>query len=247
MIVDKHQAQQPIVPDSMEQSDSAEESSKKTYTIEEAVEINAMSEAYKAVRSILADIPSDPSNPDSEPLFKTIKIDNGQLDRIKMNTHNNEYGIAFPAVFIHFIDIYYNVGTSKISEGRGTMRIHYVLNRLNNGDDGEEGELEGFAVLKRIVAAIESKKSSFSALITRFQLAYWDQPESFDDGLQPYWIDYSIWFNDYTAYQYKDYVDVYAVSPPYTNFSDQSDAANPDHIPDDKSITYDETSGYDLL
>lgn len=245
MIIDKHKTQEPESPKQTEQEQESTVS-KKTYTIEEAVEVNAMAEAYKAVRNILAAIPSDPNDPNSEPLFKTIKIDTGQLDRVKMNTHNHEYGIAFPAVFIHFIDIYYNVGTSKISEGRGTMRIHYVLNRLNNGDDGEEGELEGFAVHKRIVAAIEANKSSFPALINRFQLAYWDQPESFDDGLQPYWIDYQIWFSDYTAYQYKNYVDAYAVSPPYTNFSDQNEIANPDHTPDDKTITYDETSGFDI-
>lgn len=225
----------------------ATEKASKTTTIEEAVEVNAMSEAYKAVRDILATIPKDPNDENSEPLFKTIKIDNGQLSRVKASKLNEEYGIVFPAVLIHFIDVYYNQGTSKIAEGRGTMRIHYILNRLNNSDDGEEGELEGFAVFKRIIAAIEAKKATLSALINRFQLQYWDMPLSFDDGLQPYWIDYQIWFSDYTAYRYKDYVDVYMVEPPYTNFSDQNAIANPDNIPDDKTITYDETSGFELF
>ncbi len=216
-------------------------------TIEEVIDENPMVGAYKAIREILAAIPSDPNDENSEPLFKTIKLDNGQLDRIKMNTYNNEYGIAFPAVFIHYIDIYYNVGAARIAEGRGTMRIHYVLNRLNNSDDGEEGELEGFEVYRRIISAIESKKATFPSLINRFQLQYWDQPESFDDGLQPYWIDYQIWFNDYTAYRYKDYVDVYAVQPPYTNFSDQNETANPDGTPDDHTITYEATSGLKII
>lgn len=216
-------------------------------TIEEVIDENPMVGAYKAIREILAAIPSDPNDENSEPLFKTIKLDNGQLDRIKMNTYNNEYGIAFPAVFIHYIDIYYNVGAARIAEGRGTMRIHYVLNRLNNSDDGEEGELEGLEVYRRIISAIESKKATFPSLINRFQLQYWDQPESFDDGLQPYWIDYQIWFNDYTAYRYKDYVDVYAVQPPYTNFSDQNETANPDGTPDDHTITYEATSGLKII
>lgn len=246
MIVDKHQVK-PSEPDVVEQPDDSTASTQETISLSEAVESNAMIEAYKAIRSILAAIPSDPNDENSEPLFKTIKLDNGQMDRIKMNTKNNEYGIAFPAVFIHYIDIYYNVGTAKISEGRGTMRIHYVLNRLNNSDDGEEGELEGLAVYKRIISAIESKKTTFPALINRFQLEYWDQPESFDDGVQPYWIDYQIWFNDYTAYRYKDYVDAYAIEPPYTNFSDQNETANPDGLPDDKATTYEETSGLNLL
>lgn len=246
MIVDKHPTQS-VVPEVTEQPDGSTSSVSKVTSLQEAVEVNAMIEAYKAIRSILAAIPSDPNNADSEPLFKTIKLDNGQLTRVKMNTKNDEYGIAFPAVLIHFIDIYYNVGAARISEGRGTMRIHYVLNRLNNGDDGEEGELEGLAVYKRIISAIESNKSKLPALINRFQLQYWDQPESFDDGLQPYWIDYQIWFNDYTAYRYKDYVDVYAIEPPYTNFSDQNETANPDGLPDDKTTTYEESSGMDLL
>ena len=244
MIIDKHQTK-PVEPEATEQAKDAGSTTAKITTIEEAVEVNAMSAAYLAVRNILAAIPKDPDDENSEPLFKTIKLDNGQLSRIKMNTHNNEYGIAFPAVFIHFIDIYYNVGASRIAEGRGTMRIHYVLNRLNNSDDGEEGELEGFAVYKRIVEAIESKKSTLPALVNRFQLQYWDQPETFDDGVQPYWIDYQIWFNDYTAYRYKDYVETYIVHPPFTNFSDQNEIANPDGRPDDKSVTYDETSGFE--
>ena len=243
MIVDKNKSQSPA---SVAET-QIEEKATSTITsdpIQEAVETNAMIEAYKAIRDILAAIPKDPNDENSEPLFKTIKMDNGQLSRIKMNTKNNEYAIAFPAVFIHYIDVYYNVGTAKIAEGRGTMRIHYVLNRLNNSDDGEEGELEGLAVYQRIVSAIESKKSSFPALVNRFQLQYWDQVESFDDGVQAYWIDYQIWFNDYTAYRYKDYQDVYVVQPPYTNFSDQNEIANPDGRSDDKSITYDDTSGF---
>lgn len=245
MIVDKHKSQS-SVPEDTGQNDST--ASKKTIeTIQEAIETNAMVEAYKAIRSVLETIPKDPNDENSEPLFKTIKLDNGQLSRVKLNKANYEYGIAFPAVFIHYIDIYYNVGAAKISEGRGTMRIHYVLNRLNNSDDGSEGELEGFEVYKRIISAIESKKSSLPPLINRFQLQYWDQPESFDDGLQPYWIDYQIWFTDYTAYRYKDYVDVYAIQPPYTNFSDQNEIANPDHTPDDKTITYEESSSLEII
>lgn len=209
---------------------------------EEMVKTNAIAEAYKAVRKILESIPSDPDDPNSPPLFKTIKMDNGQLNRVKLDKWNQEYGIAFPAVFIHFIDVYYNQGAARISEGKGVMRIHYVLNRLNNSDDGEDGELEGLMVYQRIVAAIESNKTQFPALVSRFQLQYWDQPLSFDDGLQPYWIDYQIWFSDYTAYRYKDYVDAYIVQPPFTNHSDQNKIANPDNLPDDKSVTYEESS-----
>ncbi|WP_418821581.1 hypothetical protein [Phocaeicola plebeius] len=213
--------------------------------IAEVVETNAMIEAYKAIRSILFEIREDPNDPESPPFFKTIKMDNGQLNRIKNSKKNEEYGIAFPAVLIHYIDVYYNQGTSRIAEGRGTMRIHYILNRMNNSDDGEEGELEGMAIYKRIIDAIESKKNTFPSLVSRFQLQYWDQPLSFDDSLQPYWIDYQIWFNDYTAYRYKNYVDAYVIHPPFTQHSDQNETANPDHLPDDKSVVFEDVAKFE--
>lgn len=209
---------------------------------QEFASMNPLAEAYKAVRAILADLKADENDPKSAPLFRTIKFDNGQLSRIKNNTHNLEAGLAFPAVFIHFIDVYYNVGQSRIGEGKGTMRIHYVLNTLNNSDD--EVELEGLRVYNRIVMAIESRKAEFPALVTRFQLAYWDQPLTFDDALQPYWIDYNIWFNDYSGYRYRNYVERNIVIPPFTNHSDQDPSSNPDGHEDHKEPTYDEVSGY---
>lgn len=213
-----------------------------TDEMQEVIETNAMIGAYKAVRKILESIKKDPKDPKSPPLFKTIKLDNGQLSRIKNNSHNMEYGVAFPAVFIHFINIYYNVGTSMISEGKGTMRIHYVLNRLNNSDD--EVECEGMEVYKRIVTAIEEQKSNFPALVSRFQLSYWDQPLTFDDALQPYWIDYEIWFQDYTAYAYKNYKDVYVTVPPFTQPSDQNEIANPDNMPNHETPKFEDIAGF---
>ncbi len=239
MIVDKHS--KPDIP--VEPVDTPPQSPEETDGIQEAVETNAMIGAYKAVRKILESIKKDPNDPKSPPLFKTIKLDNGQLSRIKNNSHNLEYGIAFPAVFIHFIDVYYNVGTSMIAEGKGTMRIHYVLNRLNNSDD--EVECEGLEVYKRIVAAIEAQKADFPALVSRFQLAYWDQPLTFDDALQPYWIDYQIWFQDYTAYAFKNYKDVYVTVPPFTQPSDQNEIANPDNMPNHESPKFEDVAGFE--
>ena len=237
MIVDKHNKPEIHVEEPVQSQELPKTE------IEEAVETNAMIAAYKAVKSILAEIKVDPNNSNSPPLFKTIKLDNGQLNRIKNNKHNKEYSIAFPAVFIHFIDVYYNVGAAKISEGKGVMRIHYVLNRLNNSDD--EFESEGLEVYKQIVSAIEQNKSRFPSLVSRFQLQYWDQPLTFDDGLQPYWIDYQIWFNDYTAYRYKDYVDAYVVVPPFTNHSDQNETANPENLPDETEPKFEDVASFE--
>lgn len=240
MIVEKNpQVVKPEVETTKEET--ASESSK-VQTVEEAITINALAEAYKAVRKIISEIRVDENDPDSPPLFKTIKFDNGQLARIKNSKHNEEYAIAFPAVFIHFINVYYNVGQSRIGEGKGTMRIHYVLNRLNNSDD--EVEVEGLEVFNRINSAINARKADFPALVTRFQLAYWDQPLSFNDGLQPYWIDYQIWFNEYSSYRYAGYIDRYLVMPPFTNHSDQDPENNQDEHADHDKPIYDEVSGF---
>lgn len=45
-------------------------------------------------------------------------------------------------------------------------------------------------------------------------------PESLDHGLQPYWIDYEIWFRTSSSFQYRKWVDRYLVMPPFTNHSD---------------------------
>ena len=237
MIIDKYKPIRPSAPKEIPVVPDHESDE-----VQEVVETNAMVEAYKAVRKILESIPKDSKDPNSPPLFKTIKLDNGQLNRIKYNGNNQEYGIVIPAVFFHVINISYHVGTSNIADGKGTMRIHYVLNRLNNSDD--EVECEGLEVYKRIVAAIESKKSDFPALVYRFQLEYWDQPLTFDDALQPYWIDYQIWFQDFTSYAYKDYKDVYVTVPPFTQPSDQNEIANPDHIPNHEYPKFEDVAGF---
>lgn len=237
MIVDKNKPTKPSEPEVLPVVPAPEPNE-----IQEAVETNAMIEAYKAVRKILESIKKDPKDPNSPPFFKTVKLDNGQLTRIKHNDFNKEYGIVFPAVFIHFINIYYNVGTANIAEGKGTMRIHYVLNRLNNSDD--EVECEGMEIYKRIVSAIEEQKENFPALVQRFQLEYWDQPLSFDDALQPYWIDYQIWFQDFTSYAYKNYKDVYVTVPPFTQPSDQNEVANPDNLPNHEVPKFEDIAGF---
>lgn len=227
MIIDKSLLNSfPIEEIEPTQGNVQENQTKKATTIEEAVAMNAMCEVYLAVRKILEGIHVDPDNENSPLLFRTVKIDNGQLTRIKHDESNKEYAIAFPACFIHFIDMYWNVGSYRINEGKCVLRLHYVLNRLNNGDD--YFEMDGFRAFTLINDAINAHKAEFPALVNRFQLQYWDQPLSFDDGVQPYWIDYQVWFYDYTSYKMKNYVDRYVVVPPFTNHSDQLPESNPE-------------------
>lgn len=236
MIVDKvkpTEHPQPVVVN--------EEVKKDVLILEEQYEVNALVEAYLAVREILSGIKLNDS-PDSPPLFRTIKLDTGQLARLKNNKHNQQDALAMPAALIHYTNVYYNVGQSRISEGKAIMRIHYILNTLNMGDDIIEQQ--GLKVFQKINAAIQANKSKFPALVNRFQLAYWEQPLTFDDGLQPYWIDYDIWFNEYSGYRYKEYVEKYIVIPPFTNHSDQLPESNPEKHKDHRDVQFDDVSGY---
>lgn len=242
MIVDKKQPQVVVPEVETTQDEIAQGTTPKVVTVEEAVGINALVEAYHAVRKILSEIRVDDNGPNSPLLFKTIKFDNGQLARIKNSKHNDEYALAFPAVLIHYINVYYNIGQSRVCEGKGTMRIHYILNRLNNSDDVVE--MDGLEVFNKINSAIQARKADFPALVNRFQLAYWDQPLSFDDGLQPYWIDYQIWFSEYSGYRYKDYVETHIVIPPFTNHSDQLPESNENEHKNHDTPIYDEVSGF---
>jgi hypothetical protein len=205
---------------------------------------NALCNVIIAVKDVLSKLREDENDLDSPQLFRTIAIDNGQLSRIKNNTANEEYGIVFPAIFMHFINVRYLVQQSRIGEGRATLRIRYILNRLNNSDP--EHELEGFRMFQRINVALQDAKSTHAALNERFQLEYFDQPESFDDGLQQYWIDYEVWFRETSAYKFRNYVDRYLVVPPFTNHSDQNPESNTNEHEDHNTPKYEDVSGITL-
>jgi len=244
MIVDKKKRQE-VSQDITEviNDDGTTSVDLKNLTVEEAVKVNALSEVYLALRSILEQIHIDPDDDTSPLLFKTIKLETGQLTRIKTNEFNKEYVIGFPACFIHYINMNWLVGQSNINAGRCTVRVHYVLNNLNNGDD--DVELSGFRTFELINSAINANKDKFPALVNKFQLAYWDMPETFDDGVQPYWIDYEVAFNDYTSYRYKDYVERYIVMPPFTNHSDQLPEHNQDGHENHTEPTIEETAQFE--
>lgn len=236
MIVDKNQ---PIIPDVSEPpkgNDAFEQPAGEPW------EGNPMSDIFNAMRSILKDIPLDPKKPAGPKLFRTIKLNYGQLTRIKHDKHNYEGALSFPAAFIHLINVRWLVQTSRIGEGRGELRICYVLNRLNNEDD--EYQTEGFEVFQRINQAINARKAEFPSFTERLQLTYWDQVENFDEGLQQYWITYEVWFKDYTTYQYKDYVDRYIVMPPFTNHADQQPGINQDNHTDHDDPAFEDVAGF---
>ena len=240
MIIDKHKYKAP--PQEEVQPIAQDIDGDEVIVETEYYSANALCEVFNAVKKILGDLKLREDDPNSPPLFRTIKLNNGQLERIKNNKWNKEYAIAFPAVFLHFINVRYLVQQYHIGEGRATMRIQFVLNRLNNSDSAYE--LEGYEIFQRINVAIQDRKKDFPALTQRFQLEYFDQLESFDDGIQPFWIDYEVWFSDYSAYKYRNYVDRYIVMPPFTNHSDQKEGINSKNHPDHKSPDIESAAGF---
>lgn len=225
MIVEKHK---PIPIDPIVPPVDITISDDRYQTEQEVIAGNALEDLYWAVANIIKDIPQDPDKPDGPKLFKTVKWNMGQLNRVRNSKHNEEYAMAFPACFIHFINVYWNLGFNKVGQAYADMRICYVLNRLNTND--EEFQTEGVRVFKRIIEAIDDNLNlKIAPLTTRFQLSYWDQVESFDRGVQQFWITYEVRCNDYSTYRYKKYRPVYLVAPPFTNFSDMETDHNVDN------------------
>lgn len=178
--------------------------------------LNPFVEMYNAVKRTLLTIREDPTNPHSPPFFKTIAVDNGQFLRIIRDT-NLEMEVAFPAIFIHFVNVRYLVQQQRIGEGRATMRIRFVLNNLNSSDPDKE--LEPFVVFQRINVAIQNAKSKEPAINERCNLTYFDMPTT-TNQLQAYWVDYEVWFREASAWKYKDWIERYMVIPPFTNHDD---------------------------
>lgn len=231
MIIDKKQktAEEQITNDTRDSSPSPDlpmSPDDENVTIEE-VQLNPLEQVYYATRRALREIHVNPDDDTSPLLFKTIKIDNGQFERVVRSKGNTEYGIAFPAAFIRFVNVRYLVAQQRIGEGRATMRIRFVLNDLNNSD--EKVETHGFRVFQQINEAIQDAKNTEPALNERCNLTYFDMPESLDNGLQPYWVDYEIWFRSTSGFQYRNWVDRYLVIPPFTNHSDAPEHDEEEH------------------
>ena len=157
-------------------------------SVPEQVSENPFVNMYEAIRRAILTLREDPDDPLSPPFFKTIAIDNGQFTRL-VRERNTEFDTAFPAVFIHFINVRYLVQQQRIGEGRATMRVRFILNTLNNAD--RERECDPFIVFQRLNVAIQDAKNHEPALNERCNLMYFDMPETVN-MLQAYWIDYEV-------------------------------------------------------
>ena len=238
MIIDKHNKKQNRLP---EIKVNVEDGPSFKDTVVEKIENNPMEEVYLAVRRVLESV-IDPDT--GKKLFHTVKMDNGQFERIIRRKENTEYAVAFPAAFIRFVNVRFLTSQQRIGEGRATMRVRYILNDLNNSDDGVE--THGLRIFQSINDAIQDAKSYESAINERCNLTYWDMLESNDNGLQPYWIDYEIWFRITSSFQYRNWVERYLVMPPFTNHEDAPENDKDNHG-NHKKPTYDEVTGFDNL
>lgn len=169
--------------------------------------------------------------------FNTIQIDNGQFDRIILKD-NTEGDVLFPAVFIRFVNIRYLVAQQRIGEGRATMRIRFILNNLNNKD--WRVETMPFRVMQLINTSIQNASSYEEAFSERVNLTFNDIPER-TNMLQAYWVDYEVWFKDYSAWVYNNYISKHLVIPPFTNHSDAPEL-DVDNHGDHKTPTYDDAT-----
>lgn len=169
--------------------------------------------------------------------FKTIKIDTGDFGRVIKDLNHESEETAFPAVFIHFINIRYLVAQQRIGEGRATMRLRFVLNNLNNED--RVVETMPLRVMQLVNRTIQFAKTYEPSFDERINITYMDMPET-TGTLQPYWVDYEVWFRDLSGWVYNDYKRVNVVVPPFTNHSD-SPETNINNHEDHDSPTYEDS------
>lgn len=194
-------------------------------SVPEEVAENPFVNMYQAVKRAILTIRERADDPLSKPFFRTVALDNGQFSRI-IRDRNMEYEVAFPAVFIHFVNVRYLVQQQRIGEGRATMRVRFILNTLNNSDPARE--CDPFMVFQRVNIAIQDAKNREPALNERCNLTFFDMPTT-TNMLQAYWVDYEVWFRESSAWRYRDWVERYLVMPPFTQHSDAPGHDNEGH------------------
>ena len=217
-----------------------------TYVVPQQMPTNGVIDVLEAMKEILKSVTWQYGVPDSPKIFKTVQIDDGQYERVIHPNSNIQYTMGFPAVFVHFIDWHYLTSAKRINEGRATLRIRFILNRLNPEDDGFDTEV--YHVAQRINQTIQENIDKYECLQERCQLTYIDPMESFDNSLQPCWMTYEIWFRERNIWADRNMTLRYVTFPPFTNHADQDptiEDINPKgHDNFDHPTTYDEATGY---
>ena len=222
MIVDKKNGQ--VISDNQTSTSAPIVDESEIVEVPQQIPTGGIIDVLKAIIAILKEVRWEYGVAESPKIFRTVKVDDGQYNRIVRKGGNTEYEVAFPAAFVHFVDTQYLVSQKRIGEGRAKLRIHFILNRLNVHD--EEVQCDPYYVMERIDQEITLHKGEYDCLQERCQLVYWDFPQSFDYGLQPGWLTYEIWFREGNIWVNRRKVYRHMVLTPFTNHSDQTEEAN---------------------
>lgn len=215
---------------------------------------NPIQSIYEASERALKNIKVFPDDPYHEPFyvkpehqneedgyvdyFKTIRIDTGEFERIMFHEDISEMeDVVFPAIFIRFVNIRWLVAQQRIGEGRAIMRVRYILNNENSTDPFVE--TMPFRLQDLINRTMQYAKKYEPSFDERLSLTFADMPERVG-VLQPYWIDYEVWFRDISSSRLLDYKQVRVVVPPFTNHSDLPEWDIHNHG-DHKTPTYDDS------
>ena len=214
--------------------------------VPEQIEANGPMDILNAMKEILRSVTWEYGVANSPKIFRTVQISDGQYERIINSKGNLEEPIGFPCAFVHFINWRYLVQANRINEGRAELRIRFIMNRLNNHDDGYD--MDVYYVAERIHQTIQESIDKYECLQERCRLEYVDPMESFDHALQPCWMTYEVWFKQRNVWitRRKTYKKI--VFPPFANHADQDpeiEDINPmGHTNLDHPRTYNESTGY---
>lgn len=214
--------------------------------VPEQIEANGPSDVLQAIKEILREVTWEWGVKDSPKVFKTVEYDDGQYERIIHKKSNMEETLAFPAAFVHFVDVNWLTSAQRFNDGRARLRIRFILNRLD--PHNQQHDTDVYYVAERIHQTITLLKNNYECLSKRCNLTYVDPMESFNNSLQPCWMTYEIWFTTVNIWITRNKVLRKIVHPPFTNHSDQ-DQSDPDtnihgHTNLSHPTTYDEATSY---
>lgn len=206
---------------------------------------NGIIDVALAIKEILKNVRWKYNDKNSEKIFKTVQHDGGQYEQIVTGDENPLSELVFPAAFFHFINIRWASNQNTVNEGTAELRIQYVMNTLNNYDDGKDMEL--YYVGQRIIQTIQEERPNYPCLSKKCKLTFMDTATYFHGGLQSCWLTYDVQFTETNIWVKRHTVRKFIVAPPFTNHSDQKDPIlqNPGHhTNNDHQRTYDEASGF---
>lgn len=244
MIIDKKNKQ--VISNNKVLAASTDSKTEEQVDIPEQTEANGPSDVLHAIMEILREVTWQYGVTGSPKVFKTVQYDDGQYERIIRKTSNTEEGIAFPAAFVHFINVNWLTSAQRFNDGRTELRIRFILNRLDTHNKDHDTDV--YYVAERIHQTITELKGNYECLTKRCNLTYVDPMESFDNALQPCWLTYEIWFTTVNIWVTRNKTLRKIVCPPFTNHADQ-DQSDPTtnihgHTNLSHPVTYDEATDY---